>query len=82
MRPGASGLGFSVLLKNVQGIIHRMIQYSALKRSPGYYTESGSGFSVLLKMSMVLFSIWFRIQRIMKNVPGIIQSLVNDSAYY
>ena len=62
---------------------------------------SGSGFSVLLKMSRVLFSFWFsiqgiiqntvqrlvqdswfRIQRIIKNVRGIIQRLVQYSGYY
>ena len=50
----ASGPGFSVLFKNVQDIIQRPIQYSA------YYS----------KMSRVLFSVWFRIQRIIKKYPG------------
>ena len=85
MRPAASGSGFSVLFKNVHGIIQRTVHYSA------YYS----------KMSRVLYRVWFRIQRIiqkcpgitysaydsvfsvlLKNVPGIIQSLVHDSANY
>ena len=33
IRPAASGSGFSVLLKNVQDIIQRMVQYS------GYYSK-------------------------------------------
>ena len=33
IRPAASGSGFSVLLKNVQGIIQRLVQYS------GYYSK-------------------------------------------
>ena len=43
---------FNVLLKNVQGIIQRMIQYSAYyqKKCKGYYSESGSGVSVLLEI--------------------------------
>ena len=44
----ASGSGFRVLLKNVQGIIQRLVQYSA------YYS----------KMARVLFSIWFSIQHV------------------
>ena len=71
IRPAASGSGFSVLLKNVQGIIQRLVQYSGyysnatssvwfriqriIPNCPGYYSAYGSGFSVLLK-----------------NVPGII----------
>ena len=72
------------IVKNVQGIIQSLVQDSA------YYS----------KMSRVLFSIWFRIQLIikkcrvcysesgsrfrvlLKNVQGIIQPLVQDSAYY
>ena len=80
MRPAASGSGFSVLLKNAQGIIQRLVQYSGIiqnttcsvwfrfqriKKCPKYYSASGSGFSVLLKI-----------------VHGIIQSLVQYSAYY
>ena len=49
----ASGSGFSVLLKNVQGIIQRIVQ------DPAYYS----------KMSKVLFSVWFNIQRIIKKSP-------------
>ena len=33
IRPAASGSGFSVILKNVQGIIQRLVQYS------GYYLK-------------------------------------------
>ena len=44
----ASCSGFSVLLKSVQGIIQRLVQYSA------YYS----------KMPRLLFSDWFRIQHI------------------
>ena len=37
IRLAASGSGFSVLLKNVQGIIQRLFQYSAYY--PGYYSK-------------------------------------------
>ena len=78
------GSVFSVLLKNVQGIIQCMVQDSSyyskmlkvlfsvrfsiqriIKKCPGYYSASGSGFSLLLK-----------------NVQGILHRLVQDSRYY
>ena len=34
IRPAASGSGFSVLIKNVQDIIQRLVQYS------GYYSKN------------------------------------------
>ena len=56
IRPAASGSGFRVLLKNVQGIIQRMVHYS------GYYSKydlqrlvQDSGY--YSKMSRVLFSV-------------------------
>ena len=59
--------GFCILLKNVQSIFQRMIQYSAYyyKKCPGYYSESGSRFSSLFK-----------------NVQGNILRLVQYSAYH
>ena len=50
----AFGSGFSVLLKNVQGIIQRMVQDST------YYS----------KLSRVLFSIWFSFQRNIEKCSG------------
>ena len=159
IRLAASGSGFSVLLKNVQGIIQRLVQYSGcyskydlqrqvqdsayyskmsrvlfrvwfiiqgiiqnttcsiwfriqriIKKCPGYYSASGSvfrvlfkirpaasgsGFSVLLKnvhsLSGSLFRVLLKIRPaasgsgfsvLFRNVQGIIQSLVQDSAYY
>ena len=89
IRPAASGSRFSVLLKNVQGIILLLVQYS------GYYSKYDLQRlvqdSAYYKMSRVLFSfwfsiqgiiqsttcsVWFRIQRIIKNVQGIFQRLV------
>ena len=84
MRPAASGSGFSVLFKTVQGIIQRLVQY------PGYYSKYDlqclvQDSSYYLKRYRVLFSIWFiiqefiqnttcsvwfRIQRIIKKCPG------------
>ena len=110
----ASGSGLSKVFFSVWYRIQRIIQncpgyYSAsgsvfsvlLKKCPGFYSAPGLGFSVLLKMSRVLFSVCFSIQRIIKkcqgyystsgsgfsvrltkNVQGIIQRLVQDSAYY
>ena len=72
----ASGSVFSVLLKNVQGIIQSLVQDSA------YYSEmSRVLFSVwfiiqrviqgiIQNMTSVLFSVWFRIQGIIKKCPG------------
>ena len=62
----AYGSVFSVLLKNVQGIIQRLVQDSA------YYQ----------KLSRVLFTVWLSIRRIIKNAYGIIQLLIQDSGYY
>ena len=84
IQPAASASGFSVLLKNVQGIIQRLVQYS------GYYSKYHLQLLVqdsayYSKMSWVLFSVrfsiqgiiqnrtcsvWFRIQRIIKKCPG------------
>ena len=87
------------IVKNVKGIIQRLVQYSAyykkypgdysasgsgfsaLLKCPGFYSASDSGFSVLLNMSRVLFSVWFRIQSMIKNVHDIIQRLVQDSEF-
>ena len=61
IRHAASGSGFSVLLKNVQGIIQRLVQYS------GYYSKydlqhlvQDSAYN--LKMSRVLFCVWINIR--------------------
>ena len=77
-RPAASGSGFSVLLKNIQGIIQHLVQNTAyyskydvqrLVHYSGYYTKydlqrlvQNSGY--YQKMSRVLFSVWFIIQGI------------------
>ena len=105
MRPAASGSGFSILIKNGQGIIQRLVQYSdyyskydqqRLVPDSAYYSL---WFRIqgISKMSRVLFSVWFGIQgfiqnatssvwfsirRIIKNVHGIIQRMVQYSAYY
>ena len=39
-------------------------------------------FSIQDIIQNTISSVWFRIQRIIKNVQGIIQRLVQDSAYY
>ena len=66
IRPAASGSGFSVSLKNIQGIIQRLVQYS------GYYSEYElqhlvhySGYYT--KVAKVLFSVWFSIQGFIQN---------------
>ena len=61
--------GFSVLLKNVQGIIQRLVQFS------GFYSKYDLQRPfriqrIIQKMSRVLSSVWFWIQRIIKNCPG------------
>ena len=54
----ASGSGFSILLRVL------------FKIRPAYYSDSGSGFSVIFKkISRLLFSVWFRIQRSIKKCP-------------
>ena len=63
-----SGSGFRVLVKcpeyySAYGLVFRVL----FKMRPA---ASGSVFGVLLKMSMVLFSVWFSIQRIIKKCPG------------
>ena len=72
----ASGSGFRVLLKNVQGIIQRLFQYS------GYYSKYDMQHSkydqqrlvqdsvYYSKMSRVVFIVWFNLQRIIKKCPG------------
>ena len=71
IRPAASGSGFSVILENIQGIIQRLVHYSGyyskydlqrLVQDSAYYKK---------KMSRVLYSVWFTIQRIIR---GIIQN--------
>ena len=67
IRPAASGSGFSVLLKNVQGFIQRLVHDS------GYYSKYDLQRLVqysayYLKMSRVLFSVWFTIQGIIQNM--------------
>ena len=60
VRPAESGSGFRVFLKNVQGIIQRIIQNTTcsvwfriqriIQKYAGYYSASGSRFSVLFKI--------------------------------
>ena len=66
IRPAASGSGFSVLLKNVQGIIQLLVHYS------GYYSKFDlqrlvQDSAYYYKMSRVLCSFWFSIQGIIQN---------------
>ena len=78
IRPAVAGSGFSVLFKNVQGIIQSLVQFQVLfKIQPAV---PGSGFSVLLK------NIQGIIQRLV-HYSGYyskydLQHLVQDSAYY
>ena len=96
IRPAVSGSGFRVLLKNVQGIIQRMVHDSGyyskttcsvwfriqriIKKCPGYYSASGSRFRVLFKLRPAASGSGFSV--LLKNVQDIIQRLVHDSGYY
>ena len=96
IRPAASGSGFSVLFKNVQGIIQRLVPYSEyyskydlqrLVQDSAYYSKlSRELFSVWFSIQGIIqnttCSVWFRIQRIIQNGQGIIQRLVQYSGYY
>ena len=69
IRPAATGSVFSVILKNVQGIIQRLVQDSR------YYSKLSTVlFSVWLSIQGIIqnttSSVWFRIQRIIKKYPG------------
>ena len=96
IRPAASGSGFSVLLKNVQGIIQRLVQYSGYYseydmqrlgqdsayyyKCQGYYSATCSVFTVLFRIPPAASGSGFSV--ILKNVQGIIQRLVQYSEYY
>ena len=129
IRPAAFGSGFSVLLKNVHGIIQRLVHdsryyskydlqrlvrdsayYSKVyrilfsiwftiqdiiqnmtcsagsgfrliqKKCPGYYSATGSVFSVLFNIRPAASGSGFSV--LLKNVQGIIQRMVHDSGYY
>ena len=96
IRPASSGSGFSVLIKNVQGIIQRLVHDSGIiqnttcsiwfwiqriiKKCPGFYSASGSRFRVLFKIRPAASGSGFSV--LLKNVQGIIQRLVHDSGYY
>ena len=63
----------------IQGMIKKCpANYSAsgsefsvgFKRRSPYYSVSGSAFSVWFEMASLLFSIWFRIQRMIKKCPA------------
>ena len=58
--------GFCVLLKNVQSIFQRMIQYSAnyYKNVPDIIRSLVHDSAHYLNMSRVIFYVWFSIQRI------------------
>ena len=78
IRPAASGSGFSVLFKNIQGIVQRqgIIQNTTcsvwfriqriIKKCPGYYSASGSVFKVLFNIrpaaSGSVFRVLFKIR--------------------
>ena len=80
IRPAAAGAVFSILLKNVQGIIQRLVQYSGfyskydlqhLVQDSAYYSRiSRVLFSVLFSIQGIIqntiCSVWFKIQRIIK----------------
>ena len=77
MRPAVSGSGFSVLFKNVQGIIQRLVPYSGyyskydlqrLGQDSAYYKKKKK--KKKKKRFRVLYSVWFSIQRIIKKCPG------------
>ena len=66
IRPAASVSGFSVLLKNIQGIIQHLVHY------PGYYSKYRlqclvQDSAYYSKNSRVLFSVWFINQGITQN---------------
>ena len=76
IRPTASGSGFSVLLKNVQVIIERLLQYS------GYYSFR----SVWFRIKRIIKNVQDIIQRLVQ-YPGYyskydLQHLVHYSGYY
>ena len=61
--------------------LQRLIQdQRIIKKYPGYYSASGSGFSVLFKIRPAASGSGFRV--LLKNVQGIIQSMVQYSGIY
>ena len=71
---------------NIQGIIQNTtcsvwfrIQ-RIIKKYPGYYSASGSGFRVLFKIRNAVSGSSFRV--LFKRVQGILQRMVQDSGYY
>ena len=69
IQPAASGSEFSALFKNVQGIIQRLVQYSAYSKYDLQHLVQDSAY--YYKMSWVFFSVWCSKQRIIR---GIIQN--------
>ena len=96
IRPAASASGFSVLLKNIQGIIQRLVQFLGIiqnttcsvwfkiqriiQKCPGYY--SVVWFIIQDIIQNTTCSVWFSVQRIIKNVQGTIHLLVQYSEFY
>ena len=85
IRPAASCSGFNVLLKNVQSIIHCLVQYS------GYYSKYDlqclvQGSAYYSKLFRALFSLWFSIQGIIEkmicSVLFRIQSIIKKCPEY
>ena len=90
IRPAASGSGFSILFKSIQGIIQRLVHYSGYyskydlqrlvqdsayyKKCPGYYSASGSVFKVFFNIRPAASGSRFSV--LLKNVQGIFQRLV------
>ena len=71
IRPATSGSGFSVLLKNVQGIIQRLVHDS------GYYSKCDlqrlvHDSAYYYKMSKVLFSVQFSFRGIIQNTTSVL----------
>ena len=76
IRPVASGSGFSVLLKNIQGIIQRLVHYS------GYYSK----YDLQLLVQDSAYYTNYDLQRLVQYSGYYskydLQHLVQDSAYY
>ena len=81
------------IIKNVQGIIQRMVNYYSkydlqrlvqdsgyFYKCPGCYSASGSRFRVLFIIRPAASGSGFSV--LFKNVQGIIHRLVHDSGYY
>ena len=96
IRPAAFGSGFSVFFKMSRVLVSIWFSFQdiirnttssvwfriqrIIKKCPGYYSASGSVFRVLFKIRPAVPGSGFSV--LFKNVQGIIQRLVQGSAYY